>query len=458
MGVGALAFVALVWAMACLRGSSPRWALVFGVALALRLLLLPLEPTLSNDAHRYLWDGRVLAAGYDPYSLPPEAEELVSLRGELWERMHHRDVPTVYPPMAMALFTVAARLPGDWLAQLVALKGLLVLVDLLACAGLVYIARRRDLSTAAVVAYAWNPLVCLEIAGMGHVDALGVACVVLGVAAWHWMAWYRREPPEGYGAQGALDRWRVSASGALGLAVAMVAGVLSKLVPVVLLPLWARACRRPLWFVGGALAALVVGLGPLWVIVGGVPPGLLRYGVSWEFNGPLFEPLWRLFDLVGTPQWGERLLNAIKAADGHDPFWNRFYPFNYPQLHAKLVLAGLLGCAVLRAAWQASRAGWRDPVTGTGRLLAAALLCTATFYPWYSLWVLPFAALCGQRAWLALSALMLITYAPQHGEFSHWPWTFALVWIPFALLLWRNPRWELREPEELRESGGRDGI
>ena len=38
----------------------------------------------------------------------------------------------------------------------------------------------------------------------------------------------------------------------------------------------------------------------------------MRYGVSWEFNGPLFEPLWRLLDSVGLPAAAHAGLDRLK--------------------------------------------------------------------------------------------------------------------------------------------------
>jgi hypothetical protein len=186
---------------------------------------------------------------------------------------------------------------------------------------------------------------------------------------------------------------------------------------------------------------------------------LIRYGVSWEFNGPLFEPLWRLSQGLGLPGWVESTLNAFKAATDHHPAWNRLYPYNYPQLHAKLLLAAGMGAAVLLSLWRLRRpvdrrsrrlldgSGPTGAATATvatvatGSLLGVLLLCSATVYPWYLLWVLPFAALVRQPAWLALSALLPLSYLPQLVDVPLWPWVYGSIWFPFLVLLVRFPRW-----------------
>ena len=65
---------------------------------------------------RYLWDGRVLVAGFNPYTEAPDASQLAELRDESWERMPHRDVATVYPPLALAFFSIAGRMARPVLA------------------------------------------------------------------------------------------------------------------------------------------------------------------------------------------------------------------------------------------------------------------------------------------------------------------------------------------------------
>jgi hypothetical protein len=405
----ALAFGALGWVAVRSRTCVLSTGAILLVAAVLRLLLLPLPPTLSKDVLRYLWDGRVVVAGENPYRLAPEDPLLAPLRDDLWQSLDHREVPSVYPPLAQGLFAAAAAVPVDPPGQVRILKILLTLVDLFTCGALVYLARGRDLDPRRVLAYAWNPLVILEIAGMGHVDALGVLMVVLAVLA--------------------LDR-RVP-----GAAWAAAAGVLTKLIPLVLWPLWARRSERPLRFLALALVIVAVGLIPVVLSTGGVPPGLVRYGVSWEFNGPVYEPLWRGLEAVDSRAWGEALLDRLKEETGQYERWNRFYPLNYSRLHAKILLLGALGFAVLLSLRK------KDVLLATGALLGAVLLCSATVYPWYVLWVLPWAALARHRAWLALSALLPLSYGAQFGAISYFPWIYLLIWLPFAALWLRYPRW-----------------
>jgi alpha-1,6-mannosyltransferase len=55
-------------------------SIVLGFALATRLLLVGEEPFLSTDLYRYIWDGRVQAAGINPYRYVPADPALAALR------------------------------------------------------------------------------------------------------------------------------------------------------------------------------------------------------------------------------------------------------------------------------------------------------------------------------------------------------------------------------------------
>lgn len=406
----AVAFV-LLWRVAQRLESAsvpPGRAILWG-ALLFRSTLLPVAPTLSDDVLRYLWDGKVAAAGKNPYTLTPDAADLESLRDDRWRLLPHKSVPTVYPPLAVAGFSIASRFP----APLWAWKGLAVAADLGLCALLVAFCRRLGLPEARAAWYAWNPLVILEIAGMGHVDTLGAGCAV---AAVFFLCGPRKQP----------GRPAVAASWAA-------AGALAKLVPLAAFPMWARLSGRPWVYLTAAAGLTGAALLPVVTAAGGVPPGLVTYGISWEHNGPLFEPLWRAMDRAHLADAVKSRLDDLEEVSGLYHELDPVYPWVYPQLLAKaaLALAALAACLASLAE--------RDPVAGSGRLFGRLLLASATVYPWYLVWVLPWAALTRRASWLALSALILLAYLPQSVGVDLWPGIWAAVWLPFlGLALWRR--------------------
>jgi hypothetical protein len=401
-----VAFLGLLAAAKWLEATA-EWTATSGralllAALLLRLPLLPLPPTLSDDVLRYLWDGKVAAAGLNPYALPPAADRLSPLRDETWRRLPHSQVATVYPPLSVAAFSIASRMP----IPLFTWKTMISAADLLACWLLLGVARRLGVPPGRTVWYAWNPLVTLEVAGMGHVDALGVAAVVAVVLC------LLSKPQK----TGRIASWAA-------------AGVLAKLVPLAAFPMWARQSGRPWRFLGLAGGLVALGLAPVVVASRGVPPGLVAYGVSWEYDGPVYEPLWRVLDEAGAAPALARGLDHYKAWSKNWWGLNFIYPYLYPRFLAKLLLAAGIGAVVLASL------RWRDPVVSTGRLFGALLLLSATVYPWYLLWVLPWAALRRHTAWLALSALILLSYLPEIPGVSLWPWVYLGIWVPFGVLM-----------------------
>ena len=60
--------------------------IILAGAVAMRLALLFVEPYLSSDIYRYIWDGRVQAAGINPYRYLPADEALRGLRDEAIDR------------------------------------------------------------------------------------------------------------------------------------------------------------------------------------------------------------------------------------------------------------------------------------------------------------------------------------------------------------------------------------
>ena len=75
--------VCLAAALQVWRGSGSRSATVaavLAVAAAMRLAVLAAPPYLSSDIYRYVWDGRVAAAGINPYRYIPTDPQLEHLR------------------------------------------------------------------------------------------------------------------------------------------------------------------------------------------------------------------------------------------------------------------------------------------------------------------------------------------------------------------------------------------
>jgi hypothetical protein len=208
--------------------------------------------------------------------------------------------------------------------------------------------------------------------------------------------------------------------------------------------MWARQSRRPLVLLGVAGALLAAGFVPLVAASGGLPPGLVTYGVSWEFDGPIYEPAWRLLAAAGADLRIKAGLDRVEAWTGRYDLLDPVHPWVHPRLLARAALAVLLAAAVARSAL--SRRSLEEPVASAGRLFGAALLASATVYPWYLLWVLPWAALARQPAWLLAAAVAPLAYlAAPVGPLGSpgtdpFPWVWLAVWGPPGLAAVLSPR------------------
>ena len=102
------ALAAFAARLATRRGASVFAILVFGAAL-LRLAFVMQTPTLSGDVYRYIWDGRVINAGFNPYLHVPADPALTALRDpKQFYLIDKRDYAvTIYPPVAEAIFAAA---------------------------------------------------------------------------------------------------------------------------------------------------------------------------------------------------------------------------------------------------------------------------------------------------------------------------------------------------------------
>ncbi|PYP83676.1 MAG: hypothetical protein DMG65_23930 [Candidatus Angelobacter sp. Gp1-AA117] len=247
----------------------PKRVIVVGVILAAmwHLFFLLQPPGTDDDIHRYVWDGRVQRLGYSPYNLIPSDLALAGLHTSETRMLNNPGVASPYPAGAQLFFRAVTAIHESVLA----LKVAFVLCDLAMVLVLLDVLRSSQQPAHWVLAYAWNPLLAIEVAGSGHIDIVGALLLLASVAA-------------------LLRRWRALAAVAFGLAVAV------KLLPMVLLPLyWKRVRLRD-----GALAAVVFGL--LYVPFlnhGRIPFGSLGvYVQSFRFNGPGFAMLER----VTTPQ------------------------------------------------------------------------------------------------------------------------------------------------------------
>ena len=175
-------YLVAAWIVMRARASSSTVLIAIAFAIVFRVSILFAPPYLSDDIYRYVWDGRVQAAGINPYRYIPAAPELAQLRDEaIYPKINRRDwAKTIYPPVAQVVFFLTTRICESVTWMKATMLGF-ELVTIWAIAQLLtLLGRPRQL----LLLYAWHPLVVWEFAGSGHVDAIAIAFIALAFLAW----------------------------------------------------------------------------------------------------------------------------------------------------------------------------------------------------------------------------------------------------------------------------------
>jgi alpha-1,6-mannosyltransferase len=326
---------------------------------------LRLAPGFDDDIRRYVWDGRLQRLGYNPYLVVPSDPAVKGLHTAETRSLNNPDLPSPYPPGAQLFFRAVTAIRESTFA----LKMAFVLCAWAIPFLLLDLLRRNGKGAHLVLAYAWNPLLGVEVAGSGHIDIVGTLLLVASAVA-------------------LARRWRAAAAVGLGLAIAV------KFLPIVLVPLyWKRVRIRD-----AALATAVVGF--LYVPFlnhGRIPTGsLAAYVQGFRFNGPVFAAL----NHVASPLLlaGLVVLVGLGIATWLSKTMLKWSPesFAWP-------LAASLLCAPVIFPWYLL---WLLPFL-TSRLTLLIIIWTVSIIPTYVMW--HFRAL--GRPWGALPGwVMLVEY------------------------------------------------
>lgn len=324
-------------------------SMLFVSAILCRVLLIFIEPYTSSDVSRYLFDGRIALEGLDPYRVAHDQPQLAELRAQWQPPPEHAKYTTLYPPLALALYSFAASF-GTTLALLV-WKCLTTLASVAIC----FIAY-KSLQKAKLLQHfpliALSPILILEAGEAAHVDVFSALCVLISIYAWQ----HQR-------------------LGLAGLAIGI--GVTIKLLPLMmLLPLW-FACRswrsRVNLMLGCAISTTVVYASAL--ALGLRPIGSISTFFSkWRASSPLFHWL--------EPNLGTAL------------------PY------VAVVIGGCTILLIALYAWRIKQLSFSSLALIAQASLAVPLLISPVVFPWY---LMPVAVLFAFRP-NSFIALWMITF------------------------------------------------
>ena len=156
---------------------------VIFIGVFFRLILLFSIPALSDDFYRFIWDGRLLANGINPYTILP-ADFINSIDYQnnvennlIFSRLNSPNYYTVYPPLNQLIFATSATLSkGNLFGNVIALRIFILLAEI----SLLFMLIKNKYSDKFNL-YSFNPLIIIELTGNLHFEGVVMCFLVLAL-------------------------------------------------------------------------------------------------------------------------------------------------------------------------------------------------------------------------------------------------------------------------------------
>lgn len=389
-----------------------KWTYLVIIALIFRVIFLIATPSLSQDFYRFIWDGRLLLNGFNPYlylpklylssnyTLPNQAAELVAGMGEL-NASHYSN----YPPLNQLCFAIAALLANkSILGGIVVMRTLIILADV----GVLYfgskLLKTLNLNPKAIFIYLLNPLIIIELTGNLHFEGVMVFFLV-------WSLYLLQ-----------LHKWKLSS-------MTLAASIGLKLLPLLFLPLYFKQfkLKKLITFY------LIIGVGLLILLLPFLSENLfsnysktvgLWFG-TFEFNGSLYL----LVREIGFIIKGYNIIATV----------GKITPI--------LVIVFVTGLAISR-----KNITTKQLITIFLFALSFYLFTSSTIHPWYLAMLLILSIFTTYRFPLLWSFTIILSYSfYQNDTFINNYWLITTEYVlVFGFMIWEliTKRKKLIETDE----------
>jgi hypothetical protein len=331
--------------------------LIWAAGIVFRLTLLPLEPTLSEDLNRYRWQGKLQAAGGNPYVEIPGDPRWEHLRDRTWAHVNRKDLPSAYGPLLelvyAAYYRLASAIEPDEIRQVWLFKLPFAAIELAVGAAVLQLLAAAGAPRVWLLIYLWSPLIVVEFWAQGHNDPLAALFVVLALAA------------------AARERW-TWAFASLTLAA------LAKFWPLVLFPFFLLQRRERRWIARWKPALVAI---PLVV------------AVTWPYGG-------------GISNVSELLKGFVGGWRNNDSLYGLIYDFSGRDFARGTTLVTRLLVAAMAGLW-----ALQLPLIKAAKwAIVLLLLFSANCFPWYLSWLAPLLAVYPGAPLLLWTALVALSY------------------------------------------------
>ena len=346
-----------------------------------RLIFLLVEPNLSQDFYRFIWDGELVLSGINPYLQSPDtimenggillanAQELHNGMGSLSAR-HFSN----YPPLNQLLFAISAFLGGkSIMGSLIAMRSIIILADI----GIYYFGKKLlrylNRSPYLIFWYFLNPLVIIELTGNLHFEGVMLFFLIWGLFLI------------------TLNKW-------LFAAIAFACSISVKLVPLMFLPLFITyfGFRKSMKFY------IVLGL----AILMGVLP---FYSSEFLNNYTNTVGLW-----FSNFEFNAGIYNLIKQiAIKFDA-----KPWELIKIYGKLVPYIMIGFVLLLTFLRDNKK-MSILISSMLWVLVLYYFLSSTVHPWYIIFLVGLSVFTDYRFPLAWSVVIILSYsAYENPEFK----------------------------------------
>lgn len=382
-----------------------------GLGILLRLLLVFALPNFSDDIYRFIWDGRLIIQGINPFDHLPSyyIENNISIQGidqTLYQQLNSPHYFTIYPPVNQAIFALSTWIFPDsiWGSSLV-MKSFLFAFEVGSIFLIIQLLKYFQLPAKNVLLYALNPLIIMEITGNLHFEGAMIFFLLLAI----WLILIKK-------------KWILSA-------IVLALSIASKLLPLMFLPLLIRRLdddkrgwlalnyKKIISYFAIIGITLVFLFLPLLngVFLTNFGDSLNLYFQKFEFNASLYY----LFRWIGFQYKGYNIIGTL------GPFL------------AILVLVGILLMTFLE-----KTPNWKNFFERLLFAICLYLLCTTTVHPWYVSLPIVLCLFTRFRFPIVWSGLIFMTYINySYGEYSENLWMVSIEY----LLVGGFMIWELKK-------------
>jgi hypothetical protein len=338
---------------------------------------------LSDDVYRYVWEGKLIVNGHNPYTTSPAQMSGSPLADTtIFPKINNAHLPTIYPPLSQAFFVAAYLIGGDSLSGF---KLISFLFELLTALSMVLLVRRFKLPAWTFWIYYFSPLVIIEFLFSNHHDILAMPFLVLALVF--------------------VQSRKAAAAGLMLALVTMVKLFGLFFVPIALVHL--KGTDRYRFLLVFVVSCAVCYL-PFLAEAGGDLFGSLWYYLGhWKFNGSVYGPL-------------SKLIGSVPAR----------------------LFCGTAFGAIALIALRYPRTDW-NPFRAMFITFGAYIILAPSMFSWYLVWVIPFLIIYQSLPFLILTGTIFLSYHVLTGVYSRGVWSESVpyataAYLPFyGLLLYR---------------------